>query len=58
MRDSDGKKYIFMVDEAESWKLSVGLQRLRKGSQARTTQYAQMPPSEMTRILNTVPPFM
>ncbi|RDL40458.1 Uncharacterized protein BP5553_00437 [Venustampulla echinocandica] len=35
IRDQEGKKYIFVISEEESWKVSVGLQRLRKGSQVR-----------------------
>jgi hypothetical protein len=35
IRDQDGKKYLFVIGEEESWKIAVGLQRLRKGSQVR-----------------------
>lgn len=27
IRDQEGKRYVFVLDEAESWKLAVGLQR-------------------------------
>jgi hypothetical protein len=56
VRDTDGKKYVFLIDETESWKLALGLQRLRKGSQVRSLQSAQMAPNEMARVLNAVPP--
>ena len=35
IRDQDGKKYLFVIGDEESWKIAVGLQRLRKGSQVR-----------------------
>ncbi|CAL3965038.1 unnamed protein product [Diplocarpon coronariae] len=35
IRDQEGKKYVFIVSEEESWKVAIGLQRLRKGSQVR-----------------------
>jgi len=30
IRDQEGKKYVFVVPEEESWKVAIGLQRLRK----------------------------
>ncbi|PVH85074.1 hypothetical protein DL98DRAFT_568678 [Cadophora sp. DSE1049] len=35
IRDQEGKKYVFVVPEEESWKVAIGLQRLRKGTQVR-----------------------
>jgi hypothetical protein len=35
IRDQEGKKYVFIITEEESWKVAVGLQRLRKGTQVR-----------------------
>ncbi|KAM0279374.1 hypothetical protein ACHAQH_004639 [Verticillium albo-atrum] len=35
VRDQEGKRYLFVLDEEEAWKLSVGLSRLRKGTQVR-----------------------
>ena len=34
-RDAENKKYCFVLDETEAWKVAVGLARLRKGSQVR-----------------------
>jgi hypothetical protein len=34
IRDQEGKKYLFVLGEEESWKVSVGLQRLRRGTLA------------------------
>jgi hypothetical protein len=55
IRDTDGKRYVFLIDESESWKLAIGLQRLRKGSQVRSLQNSQMAPNEVARVLNAVP---
>lgn len=35
IRDQDGKRYMFVIGEDEGWKVAVGLQRLRKGTQVR-----------------------
>jgi len=35
IRDQEGRKYVFVITEEESWKVAVGLQRLRKGTQVR-----------------------
>ena len=31
VRDQDGKRYLFVLGEEEGWKVSMGLQRLRRG---------------------------
>jgi hypothetical protein len=56
VRDADGKKYVFLIDESESWKLALGLQRLRKGSQVRSLQNSQMAANDVLRLLNSIPP--
>lgn len=35
VRDQEGKRYMFVVGEEEGWKVAMGLQKLRKGSQVR-----------------------
>lgn len=35
IRDQEGKRYLFVLGEEEGWKVAMGLQRLRKGSQIR-----------------------
>lgn len=35
VRDPDGKRYVFIVDDSESWKLPLGIQKLRKSSLVR-----------------------
>ncbi|RMZ77794.1 hypothetical protein DV737_g4214, partial [Chaetothyriales sp. CBS 132003] len=34
IRDQEGKKYVFVLPQTEGWKVAVGLQRLRRGSQS------------------------
>ena len=46
VRDQDGKRYIFVLDETESWKVAVGLQRLRRGTQVRQLGVSGMTPSD------------
>lgn len=35
VRDQEGKRYLFVIGEEEGWKMAVGLQRLRGGTQVR-----------------------
>ncbi|KAL4919317.1 hypothetical protein BDW62DRAFT_209799 [Aspergillus aurantiobrunneus] len=35
IRDQEGRRYVFVLQETEGWKVALGLQRLRKGSQIR-----------------------
>ncbi|KAJ3533166.1 hypothetical protein NM208_g8106 [Fusarium decemcellulare] len=46
IRDQEGKRYVFVIDESESWKVSVGLQRLRRGTQVRQLAVAGMAASD------------
>lgn len=46
VRDQEGKRYMFVMNETESWKLAFGLQRLRGGTQVRQLGVAGMTPSE------------
>jgi hypothetical protein len=36
IRDQEGRKYVFVIAESESWKVALGLQRLRRGTQVRS----------------------
>jgi hypothetical protein len=54
VRDQDGKRYLFVIDETEHWKVGAGLQRLRKGTQARQLGLCSMTPSEAKRALETL----
>ncbi|KAF4948502.1 hypothetical protein FSARC_13739 [Fusarium sarcochroum] len=46
VRDQEGKRYLFVIDESESWKVSVGLQRLRRGTQVRSLAVSGMAASD------------
>ncbi|KAK2616500.1 hypothetical protein QQS21_000543 [Conoideocrella luteorostrata] len=46
VRDQEGKRYMFVINEQESWKLAFGLQRLRGGTQVRQLGVAGMTPTE------------
>ena len=46
IRDQEGKKYVFVITEEESWKVAVGLQRLRKGTQVRALGVSGMSSSD------------
>ena len=51
VRDQEGKRYLFVVDEQESWKLAVGLQRLRRGTQVRQLGIAGLSPGDARATL-------
>jgi hypothetical protein len=54
IRDQEAKRYLFIVEETEGWKLAVGLQRLRRGTQVRQLGVASLPPSEARGMLETL----
>ena len=51
-RDAENKKYTFVLDETEAWKVAVGLARLRKGSQVRALGMNGMKESEVRGLLS------
>ncbi|MCJ1417952.1 hypothetical protein MMC32_004297 [Xylographa parallela] len=51
IRDQDAKRYVFVLQEAEGWKVAVGLQRLRRGTQVRALGVSGMPVNETRAIL-------
>ena len=54
IRDQDGKKYLFIISDEESWKIAVGLQRLRKGSQVRALGVSGMSASDAKGTLENL----
>jgi hypothetical protein len=46
VRDQEGKRYLFVLGEEESWKVAVGLQRLRRGTQVRALGVSGMSGSD------------
>ena len=39
LRDQESKRYLFVIDEMEAWKVTVGLQRLQRGAQIRQVRH-------------------
>ena len=54
LRDQEGKKYVFVLQESEGWKVSLGLQRLRRGTQARALGVVGMPVNESKALLDNL----
>ena len=54
IRDQEGKKYVFILSQSEGWKVAVGLQRLRRGSQVRALGVAGLPQNEAKAILENL----
>jgi hypothetical protein len=54
IRDQEGKKYVFILSQSEGWKVAVGLQRLRRGSQVRAMGVAGLPQNEAKAILENL----
>lgn len=51
LRDVEEKKYVFVLPAEQSWKVDVGLERLRKGSQVRAMGMNMIKEPEMKKIL-------
>ncbi|KAJ5678133.1 uncharacterized protein N7477_003766 [Penicillium maclennaniae] len=51
IRDQEGKRYVFVVQDTEAWKVALGLQRLRAGALVRALGVAPMPAPECKTIL-------
>lgn len=54
IRDQEGKKYVFVLSQSEGWKVAVGLQRLRRGSQVQALGVADMPGNEAKAMLSNL----
>lgn len=50
-RDTENKRYTFVLDETEAWKVAVGLHRLKAGSQVRALDLRGMKEAEVRRVL-------
>lgn len=44
--DQEGKRYLVVLDETEAWKVAVGLQRLRRGTQATKLGVGNLTPAD------------
>jgi hypothetical protein len=54
IRDQEGKKFVFVITEEESWKVALGLQRLRKGTQVRALGVSGMSSSDARNTLENL----
>ncbi|KAK4552472.1 hypothetical protein LTR86_010315 [Recurvomyces mirabilis] len=50
-RDAENKRYTFVLEETEAWKVAVGLQKLKKGSQVRSLGMNGMKEGEVKGLL-------
>ena len=53
-RDQDGKRYVFVLHETEGWKVAIGLQRLRRGTQVRALGVASMAVNDRRMLLENL----
>lgn len=51
LRDQEGKKYVFVLQDTEAWKVAIGLQRLRGGALVRGLGVAALPVPDCKSIL-------
>ena len=51
IRDQEGKRYVFVLQGTEGWKVAVGLQRLRRGTQVRALGVSGMAVNETKSVL-------
>ena len=54
IRDQEGKKYVFILSQSEGWKVAIGLQRLRRGTQVRALGVSGMPQNEGKAIIDNL----
>jgi len=51
IRDAENKRYLFVIDEEEAWKVAAGLQKLRGGTQVRALGVSGIGASEVRGVL-------
>lgn len=51
VRDQEGKRFLFVLDQEEAWKVSMGLQRLRRGTQVRSLGVAGLSNADVRTTL-------
>ncbi|KAJ5996766.1 hypothetical protein N7522_008426 [Penicillium canescens] len=52
LRDQEGKRYVFVLQDTEAWKVAIGLQRLRAGALVRALGVSAMPVPECKTMLS------
>ncbi|KAJ5084522.1 hypothetical protein NUU61_009101 [Penicillium alfredii] len=53
-RDQEGKRYFFVLQDTEAWKVAIGLQRLRGGALVRALGVTALPAPECKSLLGTL----
>ncbi|KAK7560414.1 hypothetical protein BKA81DRAFT_405367 [Phyllosticta paracitricarpa] len=51
IRDAEGRRYVFVLSLEESWKVVLGLQKLKKGSQVRALAQTIWNPADALKVL-------
>ncbi len=51
IRDQEGKRYVFILQAQEGWKVAIGLQRLRRGTQVRALGVSSMAANDVKTVL-------
>ena len=54
IRDQEGKRYVFILSQTEGWKVAMGLQRLRRGTQVRALGVSGLPVNEAKMLIETL----
>ncbi|KAF7719299.1 Uncharacterized protein PECH_004765 [Penicillium ucsense] len=54
LRDQEGKRYVFVLQDTEAWKVAIGLERLRGGALVRALGATAMAASDCKTILNNL----
>jgi hypothetical protein len=54
VRDQEGKKYVFVLQDTEAWKVAIGLQRLRAGALVRALGVSALPVPECKTMLSAL----
>lgn len=54
VRDQEGKKYVFVIQDTEAWKVAIGLQRLRAGALVRALGVCGLPVPECKTMLTAL----
>ncbi|KAJ5279089.1 hypothetical protein N7478_004461 [Penicillium angulare] len=52
LRDQEGKRYVFVLQDTEAWKVAIGLQRLRAGALVRNLGVTHLPVPDCKSVLN------
>ncbi|CDM33316.1 hypothetical protein DTO013E5_9104 [Penicillium roqueforti] len=54
VRDQEGKKYVFVLQDTEAWKVAIGLQRLRAGALVRSLGVCSLPVPDCKTMLGAL----